>query len=63
MLLVELFLSEIFGNAQFFLIFAHFKTSLDRMSGVFVFLSLFYVNFQKVTLATGVPLGLSVTCT
>ena len=54
--LVEHFLSEIFGNARFFLIFAHFLTSLDRMSGIFVFLSQFYVNFRKVTLATGVPL-------
>ena len=47
------FLSEIFGNARFFLIFAHFSTSLDRMSGIFVFLNQFYVNFRKVTLATG----------
>ena len=52
--LVELFLSEIFGNARFFLIFAHFKTSLDRMSGIFVFLNQFSVNFRKVTLASGV---------
>ena len=47
MSLVELFLSEIFGNARFFLIFAHFQTSLDRMSGIIVFLSQFYVNFQS----------------
>ena len=39
-----------------FCFFAHFLTSLDRMSGKFVFLSQFYVNFRKVSLTTRVPL-------
>ena len=50
------FLPEIFVNARFLFISHISKLFLDIMSGISVFLSQLYVNFRKVTLATGVPL-------
>ena len=51
----RMFLLEIFGNARFLQIFAHFLNIFGQNEWHIVFLSQFYISFRKVILTTGYP--------